>query len=248
MRIAANLSLLFTELPPAGRYAAAAAAGFAGVEVLFPYDLPAATHAAAAQSAGLPVALINTPAGDWTSGERGFAAIPGAGARFRNDFMQALDYARALGAGLIHVLAGKAAGPEAGAAFRRNLAWAAERAEGLRLTLEPLNAADQPGYFLSSFTQAAAILDDLGHPALGLQFDSHHARRIEGDPLAAWARHGRRAVHVQVAGPGRHEPGAEEAALLAQIGADGFPGWIAGEYVPATTTAAGLGWLSALRA
>ncbi|MDX1801273.1 MAG: hydroxypyruvate isomerase, partial [Marinobacter sp.] len=37
-RFAANLTLLFTELPFLERFAAARKAGFDGVEYLFPYD------------------------------------------------------------------------------------------------------------------------------------------------------------------------------------------------------------------
>ena len=40
-KFAANLSFLFAEVPFAQRFARAAAAGFAGVEYLFPYDWPA---------------------------------------------------------------------------------------------------------------------------------------------------------------------------------------------------------------
>ena len=39
-RFAANLSMLFTELPFLDRFAAAASAGFKGVEYLSPYDVP----------------------------------------------------------------------------------------------------------------------------------------------------------------------------------------------------------------
>ncbi len=95
MRLAANLTMLFTEVPPLDRPAAARAAGFDGVEILFPYDHPAAAWRAALD--GIPVALINTPPGDWAAGERGWAAVPGAEARFRAGFRAALDMARALG-------------------------------------------------------------------------------------------------------------------------------------------------------
>ena len=45
-RFAANLSMLFTELPFMQRFEAAAAAGFEAVEYLFPYPFP--THELAA--------------------------------------------------------------------------------------------------------------------------------------------------------------------------------------------------------
>ncbi|MEP2892287.1 hypothetical protein [Tateyamaria sp.] len=46
-RFSANLTHLWAELPFLDRFDAAAEAGFEGVEVLFPYDVPApATQAA----------------------------------------------------------------------------------------------------------------------------------------------------------------------------------------------------------
>ena len=50
-QFAANLSMMFTERPFLERFAAAAEAGFTGVEYLFPYEYPAAEVAAALRSA-----------------------------------------------------------------------------------------------------------------------------------------------------------------------------------------------------
>ncbi len=240
MKVAANLTLLFTEAPMLARPALAAAAGFDGVEVLFPYDHPAEEWQEAL--AGMPVALINTPPGDWTGGARGFAAVPGAEARFRDDFRRALDWAAAMGAGRIHVMAGNAGGPEAEATFRRNLAWAA--GFGHPLSIEPLNPADMPGYFLGDFAQAAAVLADLSGAEIGLQFDTWHAARL-GGVVPLWDRHRPLVVHLQIAGePDRGEPGPDE---LAWLGASGWDGWVSGEYRPRGQTAQGLGWRRALQ-
>ena len=73
MRIAANISLLFTEHPMLERVAAAAAAGFDGVEVQFPYEVPAAAFKEALDGAAMPLVLINLPAGNFAAGERGIA-------------------------------------------------------------------------------------------------------------------------------------------------------------------------------
>jgi hydroxypyruvate isomerase len=247
MRFAANLTWLFTEAPMLDRPALAQAAGFDGVEVLFPYDLPLPDWQAALS--GVPVALINTPPGDWAAGERGFAAIPGAEARFRADFRMALDRAAGLRAERIHVMAGNAEGPEAEATFRANLVWAASF--GHPLTIEPLNRFDMAGYFLNDYDQAARILDDLSQPDVGLQFDLWHAARIHGDAAAVWARHAAHVSHVQIAGfPARHEPGGggfDLTGFSRGLSAAGYSGWIAAEYRPARDTGAGLGWLAALR-
>jgi hydroxypyruvate isomerase len=243
-RLAANLSMLFTEVPALERPALARASGFDGVEVLFPYDHPAeAWHESLA---GMPVALINTPPGDWAAGDRGWAAVPGETARFRQGFAQALHYARLLGATHIHVMCGNAAGPGAEATLAENLRWATARAPGQSLTLEPLNPIDMPGYFLNGFDQAKAIIEGPGLPEVGLQIDLWHIRRLGLDPAEVWARHGALARHVQIAGArDRAEPDAETADWLR--GLAGYGDWIAAEYRPAAATTEGLGWITSVR-
>ena len=200
--------------------------------------------------AGMPVALINAPPGDWASGDRGFAARPGYETAFRDSFLRAADYATRLGAARVHVMAGVAKGPQAEATYVENLAWAAAQAPDLGLCLEPLNPEDMPGYFLNDYDQAARILDDLAHPRIGLQFDLWHAARLHGDATAVWQAHRDRVAHVQIAGfPARNEPGGGGFSLPALCDAvDALPGvWIAAEYRPARGTAQGLGWLQALK-
>lgn len=248
-RFAANLTLLFTEVPALQRAELAAQAGFDGVEILFPYDHPAADWEKAL--AGLPLALINTPPGNWAGGDRGFAAIPGMEDRFRDGFLRAADLANRLNVQRIHVMAGVAKGPEAEQTFRENLAWACARAPGQMLTVEPINAEDMPGYFLNDFDQAARIIDDVALPQLGLQFDVWHAARIHGNAARVWATHRDRVSHVQIAGfPGRNEPGGggfDLTALCREIDECGRPIWVAAEYRPARATVHGLTWLSALK-
>ncbi|GGO55145.1 hydroxypyruvate isomerase [Roseovarius pacificus] len=247
-RFAANLSMLFRELPVLERPAAARDAGFAGVEILFPYDEPGHLIRQALDRAGLPLILINTPPPNWTGGDRGFAAIPGGEERFRHDFRRALRYAQVLGARHIHVMAGVAGGLEARDTFIRNLAWAAATAPEQPLTIEPINTHDMPGYFLDDFDLAAEVLDTVGAPNLALQFDAYHAHRITGDVMGTWAAHGHRAAHVQVAGyPGRHEPAGGEIdypAFFARLDSDGYAGFVSGEYAPEGRTGDGIGWIT----
>lgn len=249
-RFAANLTLLFNEVPMLERPALAAQAGFDGAEILFPYDHPARDWQAALK--GMPVALINTPPGDWGMGERGHAAVPAETRRFRDGFLRAADYATQLGAESVHVMAGVARGPLAEQVFCDNLTWAAAQAPDLRLTVEPINIDDMPGYFLNDFDQAARLIDDLALPQLGLQFDLWHAARIHGDPNEVWARHGGKVSHVQIAGfPSRAEPGGggfDIPALCSALDASGWPGWVAAEYRPSRATVHGLAWLKALKA
>lgn len=248
-RFAANLTLLFNEVPVLDRPDWAQRCGFDGVEILFPYDNPVADWEKAL--AGMPLALINTPPGDWVAGDRGFAAVPGEEKRFRDGFLRAADYAARLGAERVHVMAGVAKGPQAEAAYTENLTWALAQAPGQKLTLEPLNPDDMPGYFLNDYDQAARIIDDIGDANLGLQFDLWHAARLHGDANAVWAQHRNRISHVQIAGfPQRNEPGGggfSLPALCDDIDAHSPQVWIAAEYRPAKGTAQGLMWLNALK-
>lgn len=248
-RFAANLTMLFTEVPSLQRPELAAQAGFDGAEILFPYDHPAAEWERALS--GLPLALINTPPGNWAAGDRGFAAVPGQEAQFRDGFLRAAEVASRLGAGRVHVMAGVARGPLAEQTYGENLLWACAQAPDLRLTLEPINPDDMPGYFLNDFDQAARILDDLNCPQIGVQFDVWHAARIHGNASAVWEAHRARISHVQIAGfPSRNEPGGggfDLPALCAELDAAGGDIWISGEYRPARATVHGLIWLQALK-
>lgn len=248
-RFAANLTLLFTEVPVLQRADLAAQAGFDGVEILFPYDHPAAEWEKALGS--MPVALINTPPGNWGAGERGFAAVPGQEDRFRDGFLRAAEVANRLKAQHIHIMAGVAKGPEAEQCFRENLTWACARAPGQKLTVEPINPDDMPGYFLNDFDQAARILQDVGLPQIGLQFDLWHAARIHGNAATVWATHRDRVSHVQIAGfPQRHEPGGggfDLTALCREIDSLDRDIWVAAEYRPLRATVHGLMWLAALK-
>ncbi|VEA72648.1 Hydroxypyruvate isomerase [Serratia rubidaea] len=129
-KFAANLSMMFTELPFLERFAAAADAGFKAVEYLFPYDYPADLLAEKLRRHGLQQVLFNTAPGDAAAGEWGLAALPGREAEARADIDRALEYALALGCPSVHVMAGVVpAGADPAAyrtAFISNLRYAAD--------------------------------------------------------------------------------------------------------------------------
>lgn len=248
-KFAANISLLFAELPYVERFAVAAEAGFDAVEILNPYDLAAKETARALLASGLELVLINAPPPNYTGGAQGFAAVPGSEDRFRYDFRRVMRYAEALRPGLIHVMAGYEKGAAAQEAFIANLQWAADQAPQQRFTIEPLNSGDQPGYFLDDYPLAIEVLDAVDRPNVGLQFDAYHAEVIHGDALAVWQRFGHRATHVQIgAAPDRSEPVLGEgpvdfAGLFEAIDASGYSGWVSAEYHPSTSqTVLSLGW------
>ncbi|WP_322626720.1 hydroxypyruvate isomerase family protein [Paracoccus beibuensis] len=239
--------MLFTELPMLERFTAAAEAGFQGAEILFPYDIAAPELYRAALAAGLEIVLINAPPPNWAGGPRGFAAEPGLEERFRRDFERSLRVAQALRARYIHVMAGRAEGPAALETYIANLAWACERAPHASLTIEPLNPADMPGYFLQDYDLAVEVIRRIGTPNLGLQFDTYHAQALTGDMLACWRKVAPLVRHVQVGGhPGRHEPDSgtqDHITFFRELDDIGYPGWVSAEYTPLRQTARGLQWL-----
>jgi len=109
MKIAANLSLLFTELPLAERVLAARVAGFDGVEIQFPYELPAVLLKGLLDRADLPLILINLPAGDLMSGGPGLAAVPERQEAFDQALQAAATYAAMVRPAFVNVLPGRLA-------------------------------------------------------------------------------------------------------------------------------------------
>jgi hydroxypyruvate isomerase len=256
-RFAANLSMMFTEVPFLDRFARARAAGFEAVEFLFPYEFAAAEIARRLQENGLGQVLFNAPPGDWAAGERGVAALPGRQAEFRDGIRKALDYCAALSCPRLHVMAGltPAGVPRDTllATYAVNLAWAAEECAraGVKPIIEPINHRDIPGFFLNTTDQGAAVIEAVGPERLGLQFDLYHCQITEGDVVRRVERHLPLIAHMQVADtPGRHEPGTGEVNwpfVFARIDAMGYRGWIGCEYRPKGITEDGLGWFQPYR-
>jgi hydroxypyruvate isomerase len=255
-KFAANLTMLFNEVPFLERFAAARAAGFEAVEYLFPYAYDKNELAGLLKTHGLKQVLHNLPAGNWDGGERGIACHPDRVEEFRAGVDKAIEYATALGCPQVNCLAGKVpAGvtrEQAHATFVANLKFAADKLKkaGLKLLIEPINSHDIPGFFLNYTAQAAAILDEVGSDNLYIQYDLYHAQRMEGELAATAQKYLPRIAHIQLAdNPGRNEPGTGEMNypfLFRHLDAIGYRGWIGCEYKPKTTTVEGLGWIKAL--
>ncbi len=256
-RFNANLTMLFQEHDFMDRFKAAADEGFTGVEYLFPYDYDAGALAEALQANGLVQVLHNLPAGDWGAGERGTATLPDRIGEFQDGVGRAIEYATALGCPQVNCLAGipgDAVDAEtAHRTFVDNLKFAAPKLKdaGIKLLVEAINTTDIPGFFLNSTAQAVALLDEVGSDNLFYQYDAYHMQIMEGDLSRTIEANLDRIAHIQIAdNPGRHEPGTGEINhdhLFQHLDVIGYDGWVGCEYIPATTTAEGLGWFRAAR-
>jgi hydroxypyruvate isomerase len=257
-KFAANLTMLFNEVPFLDRFERAAKAGFDAVEFLFPYAYKAVEIKSRLEANGLRLVLHNLPPGDWDAGERGIGCLPDRVDEFRDGVAKAIDYAGALGVKQLNCLAGKA--PLGASAdtlrqtFVANLQYAANalRKAGIKALIEPINTFDIPGFYLCRTAQALSIIDEVASDNLYLQYDIYHAQRMEGELAATLEKHLPRIAHVQIAdNPGRNEPGTGEinyGFLFSHLDRIGYGGWIGCEYKPARSTEAGLGWLAPLRA
>ncbi|MDX5300265.1 MAG: hydroxypyruvate isomerase family protein [Gammaproteobacteria bacterium] len=247
-RLAANLTLLFTELPFMERFAAAARAGFSGVVSLLPYtEAPAEVVRDALQRHQLHQVLFNLPAGDWAAGERGIACLPERVDEYRAGVERVLPYAHALGCTQLNCLAGLC--PDGIArerledTLRENLRWTAQRLanEGIRLMVEAINSKiDMPGFLLDTSARTLDLIDSVGEPNLFMQYDLYHMQIMEGDLLRTLQTHLSRIGHIQFAdNPGRHEPGTGEiniARIFDCLDQWGYAGWVSAEYRPLGTT------------
>lgn len=252
MRLIANISTMFKEVPLAARLKAAHAAGFEGVEIQFPETADIEHLKAQSDAHDMPIILINVPRGPGDS--VGLAALPGQEEAYRAAVATCATQAAALGARKVNVLSGRA--PEGAkrdaclSTLKRNLVHTAELmgAIGVRVMVEPVNRVDVPGFFLSGLAEGLSLLDDIDHPNLALQFDFYHMAITEPDLPDAIRRAASRIGHVQFADtPGRHEPGTgsiDFSMAFAALRDIGYDVEVSAEYNPQNSTLQGLGWIT----
>lgn len=253
MKFSANLGFLWNDRPLAEAIRAAKAAGFDAVESHWPFDEPVDDVRAALAESGLAMLGLNTRRGDVAKGETGLAAVPGRESEAREAILEAIDYAKAVGARNIHVMAGKAGGDAAHRTFVANLGFACEMAAGLGLTIliEPLNRYDAPGYFLKTTDQAVAVMKEVAAGNLKLMFDCYHVQLMEGDLTRRLARLLPTIGHIQFASvPDRGPPDEGEVAyghvfqVIAKLGYDAPLG---AEYRPRGLVEDSLDWMRRYR-
>lgn len=256
-RFAANLSMMFTEVPFLERYEKAAKAGFTAVEYLFPYAFSPEEVGKPLAAHGLKQVLFNLSPGDWDKGERGLAALPGRGDEFTKSLETALGYVKATKVPMVHCMAGyppkDADFAEVERLYKANLAKAADffAPHGVSVGIEPINQRSMPGYFLRTVAQAVGYIEELGRSNIKLQFDFFHVQMEEGCVTLKLRENYNHVGHCQLAGaPERHEPDQSEldyGYIFTVVDELGYPGYIGCEYTPANGTEAGLGWFAPYR-
>jgi hydroxypyruvate isomerase len=246
---AANLSMMFTEWPLLDRFDAAADAGFAAVELLFPYELTPDAIVGRLTRNNLTQVLLNLPPGNWAAGERGLAALADRFDEFKSSVDRALIYAKATRVQRVHVLAGLAdrRNSHSQSSYRRAILYTAEilARHQLDLLLKPINGRNMPGYFLNDFGYAETLITDLGLPSeIAIRY--HHRQIMHGDVAMALRRLLPMIGHIQIASvPSGHEPDGEELNypfLFSELDRLPYNGFVGCEYLPRGHTLAGLSW------
>lgn len=245
----ANLGFLWTELSLPDAIRAAAEAGFDAVECHWPYGTPAEQTRAALDETGLAMLGINTRRGG--DGEFGLAALAERSVEARLAIDEAIRYAAAVGAGAVHVMAGIAEPePHLFLTYLANLRYACKHAveHDITILIEPLNARDNPGYYLNNLADAAGVIDAVDRPNMKLMFDCYHVARTEGHVLANLRQFLPIIGHIQFASaPDRAEPdhgNVDYAEVFALIDELGWTQPLGAEYRPSGPIADNLGWLT----
>ncbi len=258
MLFAANLSMLWAELPLAERFEHAAKAGFGAVELWWPGSAAARALPGLVARWNVRLALLNFDAGDMAAGDRGLAADPGRRGELRGHVPAALAIARACGCRRLNLLIGarqeQYSLDEQLACARDNVAWAADLAAqaDCEVMIEAVNPMDNGPYLLTTTAAAAAFAARVARPNVRLQYDVYHMQRMEGDLVSTLDAYWDLIGHIQIADvPGRHEPGTGEINypfVLGHIERKGYQGAVGLEYRPSSGRPEdSFGWLEEYR-
>ncbi|MEQ1638923.1 MAG: TIM barrel protein [Methylococcales bacterium] len=254
LKFSANLSLLFTEYELIDRFKAAKDAGFSAVEIQFPYSIKPEIIAAELVAHQLKLVQFNVDADDLMQGGEGLACVPEKKAQFQEALAQTVAYAQCLKPDVINILPGRCFEehrlPDYLATFKDNLLLAAETLQPLviKTVFEAINTDDMPGFIIHSGEQMLAILDQLQHPNLSMQYDIYHMYRMGDDVIDFITRHTDKVGHIQFADyPGRGQPRTGEIdfrQVFSVIKQSSYSGWCGAEYKPVGMTCESFGWLN----
>jgi hydroxypyruvate isomerase len=249
----ANISLLFSDLPLLDRPAAAAQAGFEGVEAWWPWPQSAVpsvdevnAFVEAISRSGIPLTGLNLFAGDMPGGQRGIVSDPARTDEFVANLDLVVRIAERTGCRGFNALYGqRQVGVDTNAqdqCARANLALAMHRLAEVDGTVlvEALSRGLNGAYPLETAADVITIVDAVrastGRDNIGFLFDTFHLTNNDEDLVAVINRHAHLIAHVQLAdAPGRGEPGTgtiDFDAVLDHLWQRGYNGLVACEYAP----------------
>ncbi|MCL6508797.1 MAG: sugar phosphate isomerase/epimerase [Bryobacteraceae bacterium] len=209
--------------------------GFDGVEIAtFRFDgFPAREIRRALERCGLACTFCSALTGELSL----VSEDPELRRRALTFLRQGVETAAELGAG---IMVGPYCAPVGQLRGRRRTQEEWQRAvEGLRalaealetyqvtLAVEPLNRFET--YFLNTAADAATLCEEVGHPRVGVLFDTFHANIEEKDIAAACGSLGRHLRHVHACENDRGIPGSghvEWHALFRALHDLGYSGWL----------------------
>lgn len=242
MKLAVNLSMIFTEVPLIERFALAQAHGFKHVEIQFPYELTIEQIQTQLIENHLTLCLINAPAGDLMQGGNGLAGIPGMELEFHRGLEKAIQYATALNVPSINILAGKQPIDcdllPCLNTLTQNLKLACSMLSihHIQSVVEMINGTDMPRFLIQNIAQAQEILEAVQQPALKIQYDCYHMAMMGEDLLETLKENIQEIGHIQFADcPNRHEPDTANidfAAIFEWLQHSTYKGYLAAEYRP----------------
>ena len=255
INLAANVSLLWQEVPFLERFERAKRAGIDAVEFWWPAGEDLSSVRAAIADSGVTVALFNFDAGVMSAGERGLLSNPDRQAQFFENVPVALELATQVGCRQLNALLGLEL---PGLSRDEQLELAVENlrrtareaaAIGIKVLVEAVNTIENGPYLVSHTADVAALVERVGEPNVAIQYDAYHMQRMEGNLAATIRAYADRIAHIQIAdSPGRGEPGTGEinfAYLFDVLREIGYGGYVGLEYRPTTTTTeASLRWLA----
>ncbi|AOA59183.1 hydroxypyruvate isomerase family protein [Acinetobacter larvae] len=252
MKLAVNLSTIFSEVPLLQRFALARAQGFENVEIQFPYTLSITEIQQQLQQHQLQLCLINVPAADLMQGGAGLACVAGREAAFQHAVTQAIDYATQLQVPQVNILAGRVGSEQSVehglTTLIDNLKWACPRfsAAGITPLIEVINGHSMPNFLLQTMAQAQQVLLQVQHPALKIQYDCFHIAMMGEDILQCFQQYHADIAHIQFADyPNRHEPNTgtlDFAAFFQLLDQYHYTGFVAAEYLPAQHSQQSFAW------
>ncbi|MCK5663536.1 MAG: TIM barrel protein [Thiotrichaceae bacterium] len=253
LRFTANLSLLFPEVSLKQRFQAAKECGFEAVEIQFPYELSAKLIRHELDKQQLKLVLFNVAADDLLQGGEGLAAVPEKQQQYREAIANTITYAKTLRPEAINILPGRCFNKTRLAAyqqtFKENLYYAIEAFSplGIKTVFEAINTVDMPDFIIHSGDQMLALMTEIYHPDLLMQYDIYHMQMMQEDLSTFIQQHSNKIGHIQFADcPGRHQPGTgaiDYHKLFSIIKASSYKGWVGAEYIPSNNTQTSLNWL-----